>query len=138
MKSLNRKGEGVIAVIAVVVVIFIGLIIASENNDANVVSHNISKKADQFGVNRRIVFYNGVTGDYILTIEGFCSLGNNDPNGELSVTCDLGDDRYKKHFLGLSDNVTYFAEQLKSEGVSKDNYKVIFKPSTIIPDIDIK
>ena len=107
-------------------------------SDANVASRNLSRAADQFEVNRRIVFYNGITSDYILVIEGFCSLGNYDAIGELTITCKHGDGRYKKHFLGLSDNVTYFAEQIESENVSKDYYRVIFKPSTLIPNIDIE
>lgn len=113
-------------------------LLGSGCTDADVASYNLSKAADQFQINRRIVFYNGVTGEYMLTIEGLCSLGNADPAKELSVTCKTGDASYKKHFLGLSDNVTYFAEQIDSAGVSKYFYKVIFKPSTIIPDIDIK
>lgn len=107
-------------------------------SDADVASYNLSKSADMFEVNRRIVFYNGITGDYILVIEGLCSLGNNDASGELSVTCKVGNDNYKKHFLGLSDNVTYFAEQIEESKVGVYNYKVIFKPSTIIPDIDLE
>jgi len=107
-------------------------------NDADTVSNNISKAADQFEVLRRVVFYNGINGEYMLTIEGFCSLGNFDAERELTVTCALGDGQYKKHFLGLSDNVTYFVEQLSAVGVSKDHYRVVFKPSTIIPDIDIR
>lgn len=106
--------------------------------DADVASHNISKSADQFEVNRRIVFYNGITGDYMLEIDGFCSLGNFDSLKEVTLTCKTGEGQYKKHFLGLSDNVTYFVEQLDSANVSKNNYKVIFKPSTIIPDVVIK
>jgi hypothetical protein len=106
--------------------------------DANIASNNLSKAADQFEVNRRIVFYNGITDSYMLTIEGFCSLGNYDTLKELSVTCKVGVREYKKHFLGLSDNVTYFVEQIDSKNVSVDNYKVIFKPTVIIPDIDIK
>ena len=105
--------------------------------DADVASYNLSNDADQFKIARRIVFYNGITSDYILVIEGLCSLGNNDPEGELSVTCKTGEDSYKKHYLGLSDNVTYFAEQIESSGVSAYYYKVIFKPQTIIPDIDM-
>jgi len=77
-----------------------------------------------------------VTGDYILVIEGLCSLGNADPAGELSVTCKTGAASYKKHFLGLSDNVTYFAEQIESSSASVYHYRVIFKPAVIIPDID--
>lgn len=107
-------------------------------SDADVASRNLSRSADMFEVDRRIVFYNGITGEYMLTVEGRCSLGNSDGPGELTVTCKVGEGSYKKHFLGLSDNVTYFVEQLESKGVSTYHYKVIFKPSTIIPDINIK
>lgn len=106
--------------------------------DADAASRNLSKDADMFRVNRRIVFYNGITGDYILIIEGLCSLGNNDIQGELSVTCKTGENSYKKHFLGLSDNVTYFAEQIESSEVDVYHYKVVFKPETIMPDIDFE
>ena len=98
----------------------------------------MSKSADQFEVTRRVVFYNGITGDYMLTIEGLCSLGNRDKARELSITCKTGPGAYKRHFLGLSDNVTYFVEQLQPQGVSVYHYRVVFKPSTIIPDLDIK
>lgn len=114
------------------------LIISACRNDADVVSTNISTEADMFHVLRRVVFYNGITDSYMLTIEGFCSLGNNDKAGELTVTCKVGSSEYKKHFLGLSDNVTYFVEQLESKSVSPNHYEVVFKPSTIIPDIRIR
>lgn len=107
-------------------------------NEADVASQNLSKAADMFEITRRIVFYNGITGDYILTVEGLCSLGNNDKPKELSVTCKTGATEYKKHFLGLSDNVTYFAEQMESVPASVYHYRVVFKPSVIIPDIELK
>ena len=107
-------------------------------SDADVASSNLSKAADNFEVNRRIVFYNGVTGDYILVIEGLCSLGNQDPDHKLTVTCKQGDDKCKKHFLGLSDNVTFFAEQIESSAVDSFHYRVIFKPQSVVPDIEIK
>jgi hypothetical protein len=108
------------------------------DSDANVASYNLSKAADQFEIVRRVVFYNGISGEYMLTIEGLCSLGNSDAYGQLSITCKTGPNSYKKHFLGLSDNVTYFVEQLESANVSPYHYKVIFKPSVIVPDLDIK
>ena len=107
-------------------------------SDADVASNNLSKAADSFEVNRRVVFYNGITNDYILTIEGLCSLGNNDTGGKLSVTCKTGPASYKKHFLGISDNVTFFVEQLEPNRVSPYQYRVIFKPLAIIPDIDFQ
>lgn len=106
--------------------------------DADVASHNLSQAADQFQIQRRVVFYNGITGDYILTIEGLCSLGNNDSAGQLTVTCKIGPTSYKKHFLGLSDNVTYFAEQMEAAEVGVYHYQVIFKPSVIVPDLKIR
>lgn len=106
--------------------------------DADVASRNLSIAADMFEIDRRVVFYNGISGEYILTIEGRCSLGNQDKKGRLSVTCKTGPEAYKKHFLGLSDNVTFFAEQLKSKGVSVYHYRVVFKPQTIIPEVDIR
>lgn len=115
-----------------------GATLAGCTTEADVASHNVSKAADMFEIQRRIVFYNGITGEYMLTIEGLCSLGNYDKDRELSVTCKTGPTAYKKHFLGLSDNVTYFAEQLEGAKVSTYHYRVVFKPSTIIPDLEIK
>lgn len=114
------------------------LVVLAGCSDADVASSNISKAADNFEITRRIVFYNGISGEYILTVEGRCSLGNYDSSGQLTVTCKTGPGAYKKHFLGLSDNVTFFAEQLEAADVSVYHYRVIFKPSVIIPDIEVK
>lgn len=110
-------------------------ILSGCSNDADVASQNLSTAADNFQISRRIVFYNGITGDYVLSIEGLCSIGNNDKEREVSITCKTGPNSYKKHFLGLSDNVTYFAEQIDGADVSTYHYVVTFKPSTIVPDI---
>lgn len=107
-------------------------------NDADIASKNLSTAADNFEIERRIVFYNGITGEYMLSMEGLCSLGNHDAAREVTVTCKTGPNAYKKNFLGLSDNVTYFAEQMETADVSTYHYRVVFKPQTILPDIDFK
>jgi len=112
--------------------------IAGCATDADIASQNVSRAADQFEVNRRIIFYNGITGEYILSIEGLCSLGNYDTSLRMSVTCKVGPTEFKKHFLGLSDNVTFFAEHLEPSAVDVFHYRVIFRPSQIIPDIDLE
>ena len=117
---------------------FLALVASACSLEADVASSNLSTKADQFEINRRVVFFNGITDTYLLSIEGLCSLGNNDPQYRLSVTCKVGPGEYKKHFLGLSDNVSYFVEQLEPADVSVYHYKVIFRPVTILPDVDIK
>lgn len=119
-------------------IILILALTACAPDDAHVASYNLSRAADMFEVDRRVVFYNGITGDYILVVEGKCSIEADKLDNQLELTCKTGPDAYKKHFLGLSDNVTYFAEQMESVGVSTYHYRVIFKPSTIIPDIEVR
>ena len=96
-----------------VLLISAALTLTACERDSDVASRNISKAADMFEINRRIVFYNGITGAYILTLEGRCSLGNYDSARRMSVTCKTGPNAFKKHYLGLSDNVTFFAEQME-------------------------
>lgn len=106
--------------------------------DADVAAKNISKAAEQFEVQRRIVFINGITDEYLLVIEGLCSVETSDSalGGSLEVTCKVSKGKFKKHFLGLSDNVTYLVEQVESVNASTTRYRVIFKPETIVPNID--
>ena len=112
------------------------LLFSGCGSDARIASKNLSTKADNFELNRRIVFYNGITGEYILVIKGRCSV---EPNkNKLAVTCKTGANSFKKHYLGLSDNVTYFSEQLDDVDVSTYHYKVIFKPQSILNDVDFK
>jgi len=106
------------------------------STDADLASRNLSKAAEQFEIERRIVFYNGITDNYILSVEGRCSVEFKPLKFE--VTCKTGPNAFKKHYLGRADNVFPFIEQLETADVSTYRYKVIFKPTTIIPDIDLK
>ena len=114
-------------------VITVVVITLSGCTDADVVSTNISKDADQFKVQRRIVFYNSIQDVFILQMEGNCSIDVDSVDNQLEVTCKLGDDLYQKHYLGLSDNVTYTVEQLEWIASNPYRYKIIFKPKMIIP-----
>ena len=105
------------------------------SSDADVASRNLSKAADQFEIDRRIVFFNGITDSYLMTIEGRCSIEADADDSQLEVTCQV-EGGYRKHFLGLSDNVSYFVEHLTPTDVSTTRYRVIFKPEVIVPDVD--
>lgn len=111
---------------------------ACDVNDADVASRNVSKAADNFEAQRRFVFYNGITGEFMLEITGLCSKDNTSTDRTLGVICKTGPGVYKKHMLGLSDNVTWFMEDLSGTNASVNHYRVTFKPSVIIPDIDIR
>lgn len=114
------------------------IILAGCQSDAHIAAHNISVAAEQFEIQRRVVFFNGITDKYLLEIDGLCSVETSDSalGGSLEVTCKVGPNSYKKHFLGLSDNVSYFVEQLESAKVSAYHYRVIFKPLSIVPDVN--
>ena len=118
-------------VVAVMVIILTGC-----SSDADVASRNLSVAAEQFEIERRVVFFNGITDTYLLSIEGKCSIEADTLDLQLEVTCKTGPDEFRKHFLGLSDNVSYFVEQLEGVDVDVFHYRVIFKPEVIIPDID--
>ena len=92
-------------------------------NAADTASRNISYESDNFKVMRRIVFVNGIT---------------DKEDNQLEVTCKTGDSEYKKHYLGISDNVTYFVEQMDGSDVDTFHYKVAFRPETLLPDIDLQ
>jgi hypothetical protein len=124
------------AAMAAVVVLAGGLTACS--SDADVASENLSKAADNFEIQRRVVFYNGITGEYLLEVTGLCSVGNNDSGDKLSITCKIGDHKFVKHYLGKSDNVTWFAEQIDTADVSVDHYRVVFKPEEIVPNVDLR
>lgn len=115
----------------------VGLVLAGCDTSATVASRNLSQAAEEFQIERRIVFYDAIQGVYLLTIEGRCSIETSGATKGLEVTCKTGPNAFKKHFLGLSDNVTFVAEQLETADVSVYRYKVMFRPTTLIPDVDL-
>ncbi|QZA70197.1 hypothetical protein 278BB001_46 [Bacillus phage 278BB001] len=122
------------------VTLFVGLVAVVSLvgcTEADTVSENLSKSADSFEVQRRVVFFNGITDKYLLTIEGLCALDTSSSK-KLTVTCKVGKDTYKKHYLGLSDNVSYFVEQTDAKYENAYHYKVLFRPEQVVPDIELQ
>lgn len=106
-------------------------------SDSDVVSENLSRDADNYRVARQIVVYNAITDKYILSVEGFCSLGNDDKADRVTYTC-RKDGGYIKDIILKSDNTFVFVHQLDPKNVSTKFVKVILKPSTIVPDLDVR
>lgn len=123
-------------IVTIVAMLLAAVSLAACANDSETVSHSLSQDADNFKVHRRVVFFNGITDKYLLSIEGYCSI--TDEDNQLEVTCKTGEGTYKKHFLGLSDNVSYFVEQLEPIESDPYHYKVVFKPETIVPDVELR
>lgn len=109
-------------------------------SDADRASENLSTAAEQFEIERRITFINGITDAQMLVIEGRCSVetANSKLADALEVTCKVGEDQYKKNFLYLSDNVTATVEQLDPVDVSVYHYRFVIKPENILPEFDVQ
>jgi len=114
------------------------VLILSGCNAKDKVSYNISRDADEFKVIRRVVFYNSITDTYMMEMVGNIAI-DLERDGVIEVIAKIGPDEYQKHYLGLSDNVTYTVEQLGVSDVSEYKYKMIFKPESIVPiDLEYK
>lgn len=121
-----------------ILLLFIPLLLLTGcSTSADTVSYNISREADEFKVKRRIVFINLRSDTYLFSITGNCSIETDNADNQLEVICRIGEDKYQKHFLRLSNETTYTVEQLEYSDVSRYDYEIIFRPEAIIP-IEIK
>lgn len=135
MKKLlmNKKFISILGAITILMC----LLMSTGCTSAETVSYNLSKEADEFKVKRRIVFINLRSDTYLFSITGNCSIETDTTEEQLEVVCRIGEDKYQKHFLKLSNETTYTVEQLEYNDVSRYDYEIIFRPEAIIP-IDIK
>lgn len=108
-------------------------------SDADKASRNLSTAAEQFEVQRRIVGINAITDKIIFDVEGRCSLEKDGDvlQGALVVTCKHGPDDFRKHFVGLADNVAYISTQSEGIDVSVYRTRIIIKPENIVPNFDL-
>lgn len=117
------------------VAVLTALVVAGCESDADKASVNISKEAEQFKVLRKIVGVNGITDKVEFEVIGRCSYEAT-PH-QLVLTCKEGPKEFKKHTVGLSDNMFYISTQLESINVSVYRTKIILKPENIVPDLDL-
>jgi len=120
---------------AIVAATLLGGALAGCSSDAKTASDNLSKAADQFEVQRRIVGINTRTDKYLFFVEGRCSI---ERSGDLVVTCKQGPNDYRKHYIGAATDVAWVATQLDGIDVSVYHTRIVIKPEGIIPDIDLQ
>ena len=109
------------------------------DDDAKVAGENLTKAADNFEVTRRVVMVNTLTDKYLLEIIGRCSFGPSTTTPKtVNVICKTGPNDYKKHSLVSGDNTAIVVEQMAGTDVSVNFYRVTFKPTVILPDIDVR
>ena len=105
--------------------------------EAERVSYNISKEADNFNTVRQITVINCIQGDILFQMTGKMSITADTVDNQLKIVVEDENGKYKKHFIGLSDNVTYVVEDITDGDVSKYKYTLNFNPKMWIP-VDVK
>ena len=115
--------------ILVIAVAFTGC----DQRQADDVSYNLSLQADNFNDVRQITVINCLQGDVLFQMTGKMSIEADTADNQLEIIIEDENGEYKKHFIGLSDNVTYVVEDITSGDVSKYKYTLNFNPNMWIP-----
>lgn len=133
MKKIVVRSVALIVLVAIMLVSFVGC------TQADRVSYNLSKEADNFNVVRQLTVINCIKGDVIFQMTGKLSITADTTNNQLEVTVE-DNGTYVKHFIGLSDNVTYVVEDLNlgDNAVANYRYTLNFNPNMWIPvDVEV-
>ena len=101
--------------------------------EADQVSYNLSLEADNFNVVRKLTVINCIANDVLFQMEGKISINADTADNQLEITVEDEEGRYQKHFVGLSDNVTYIVEQTRAKNTDKYKYILNFNPKMWIP-----
>lgn len=121
------KKKGLLIILAIVTV----FLLAGCQREADKVSRNISKEADNFNVTRRVTVYNTRTDKILLEIIGNLSVQQS--SGDLDIIVEVDQNVYKKHFVSLNNWTTYVVEDVSGAYVDKYHYEVNFLPEMIVP-----
>lgn len=115
------------------VLVLLVIVLLCGCTQAERVNRNLSKEADNFNIRRRVTVMSCITNDTMLVVEGKLSINADREDNQLEILIETGEGKYLKHFIGLSDNVSYIIEDLEGAGVSKYSYEINFNPRMWIP-----
>lgn len=126
---MKKKILSVVVTMSILVMCLVGC----DQRQADDVSYNLSLKADNFEDVRQITVINCLQGDVLFQMTGKMSIEMDSADKQLEIVVEDENGEYKKHFIGLSDNVTYVVEDITSGDVSKYSYTLNFNPKMWIP-----
>ena len=123
------KKKIIIAIFALILIVTLGACAT----EAERVSYNLSQEADNFNDIRQVTVINCLQGDVLFQMTGKMSITADMADNQLEIVVEDENGVYKKHFIGLSDNVTYVVEDITSKDVEKYRYTLNFNPKMWIP-----
>lgn len=123
----------VLAIILTIIVLCGCIALAGCDTEAERVNYNITTEAENYNIYRRVTVINCIKGDTLFSIEGLMNINADTSDNQLEITVEIENGKYKKHFIGLSDNVTYTVEDITGSEVSKYHYEIKYNPNMWIP-----
>jgi hypothetical protein len=125
------------SIVVILTLLLMSVMFTGCATEADKISYNLSQEADNFNVIRQLTVINCIEGDVLFQMTGKMSITADTVDNQLEVIVEDENGYYQKHFVGLSDNVTYVVEQLDLKNVSKYKYTLNYNPKMWIP-IDVK
>ena len=122
---MNKKKWILIAILCMLAFMLAGC------TEADKVSANISKEADNFNVTRRVTIFNTRTDKLLLEVVGALSVQRS--GGDIDIIIEVAPNTYKKHFVSLNNWTTYVVEDISGAFVDKYHYEINFLPEMIVP-----
>ena len=121
-------------ILAILSVLMITTVLTGCETEAQRVSYNLSQQADNFNIVRQLTVINCIEGDVLFQMTGKMSITADTADNQLEIIVE-DNGTYVKHFVGLSDNVTYVVEDLNlgANEVNKYKYTLNFNPKMWIP-----
>ena len=123
-----------IACVLAMAVLAVGMLAGCET-EASRVEYNLTQEADNFNIVRQLTVINCLQGDVLFQMTGKMSITADVSDNQLEIIVENEDGNYTKHFVGLSDNVTYTIEDLNlgKNDVEKYKYTLNFNPNMWLP-----
>lgn len=130
-ERMKKRFVSILAVVGLMACMLVGC------TQADRVSYNLSKEADNFNIVRQLTVINCIEGDVLFQMTGKMSIYADTTDNQLEITVE-DDGTYVKHFVGLSDNVTYIVEDLNlgDNEVNKYKYILNFNPKMWLPEVE--
>ncbi len=120
-------------ILALILSVSLVLALPGCGREASRVSYNLSQEADNFNDVRQITVINCLKGDVLFQMTGKMSITADVSDNQLEIIVEDEKGEYKKHFIGLSDNVTYVVEDITAGDVSEYKYTLNFNPNMWFP-----
>ena len=117
--------------------VVVAAVLLTSCSKADRVSHNLSREADEMNITRKVTVINGITNQTIFQATGQMSIEYVEERKQLNIIALDDEGNYKKHIIGISDNVSYVVEDVTGMKGIDTKYRMYFNPNMILP-VDVK